>query len=150
MTVYFEDLEPGQQLQSAGRTITDADILAFAGVSGDFNELHTNEEWVKANTPFTGRIAHGLLILGIASGLRNAVLDQLFVVAYLNVERAFTGPTYVGDTISALWTVGEKRDSRSRPESGIVRLDCEVAKSDGTVVQRGADVCLIGRRPQGA
>jgi 3-hydroxybutyryl-CoA dehydratase len=148
MTVYLEDLEPGQQLQSAGRTITDADILAFAGVSGDFNELHTNEEWVKANTPFSGRIAHGLLILGIASGLRNAVLDQLFVIAYLNVERAFTGPTYVGDTISARWTVGDIRESRSRPEAGIVRLDCEVAKSDGTVVQHGADVCLIGRRPQ--
>jgi acyl dehydratase len=147
MTVYYEDLEPGQTLRSAGRTITDADILAFAGVSGDFNELHMNEEWVTANTPFTGRIAHGLLILGIASGLRNAVLDQLFVVAYVNVERAFTGPTYVGDTISALWTVGEMRESRSRPETGIVNLHCEVAKSDGTVVQHGVDVCLIGRRP---
>jgi acyl dehydratase len=147
MTVYYEDLEPGQTLRSAGRTITDADILAFAGVSGDFNELHMNEEWVTANTPFTGRIAHGLLILGIASGLRNAVLDQLFVVAYVNVERAFTGPTYAGDTISALWTVGEMRESRSRPETGIVNLHCEVAKSDGTVVQHGVDVCLIGRRP---
>jgi 3-hydroxybutyryl-CoA dehydratase len=148
--IYFEDLEPGQQMQSAGRTITDADILAFAGVSGDFNELHTNEEWVKANTPFTGRIAHGLLILSIASGLRNAVLDQLFVIAYVNVERKFTGPTYVGDTITARWTVGDMRESGSRPEAGIVRLDCEVTKSDGTVVQHGPDVCLIGRRPQEA
>src|SRR5687768_15618256 len=99
MTVYLEDLQPGQQLRSAGRTITDADILAFAGVSGDFNELHMNEEWVKANTPFTGRVAHGLLVLGIASGLRTAVLDELYVIAYLNVERAFTAPTYAGDTI---------------------------------------------------
>jgi acyl dehydratase len=146
MTVYLEDLQPGQQLRSAGRTITDADILAFAGVSGDFNELHMNEEWVKANTPFTGRVAHGLLVLGIASGLRTAVLDELYVIAYLNVERAFTAPTYAGDTISARWTVGEIRPSRSRPHAGIVRLDCEVAKSDGTVVQHGADVCLIGRR----
>ena len=148
MTVYFEDLEPGQVLQSAGRTITDADILAFAGISGDFNELHMNEEWVRAHTPFSGRVAHGLLILGIASGLRQATLDQLYVIAYLNVDRAFTAPTYAGDTISVRWTVGELRDSRSHPEAGIVRLDAEVAKSDGTVVQRGPDVCLIGRRPR--
>ena len=89
-----------------------------------------------------------LLVLGIASGLRNAVLDELYVIAYLNVERAFTAPTYVGDTIRARWTIGEIRPSRSRPDAGIVRLDCEVAKSDGTVVQHGADICLIGRRPQ--
>jgi acyl dehydratase len=147
VTVYFEDLEAGQVLQSAGRTITDADILAFAGISGDFNELHMNEEWVREHTPFTGRVAHGLLILAIASGLRQAVMDQLYVIAYLNVDRAFTAPTYAGDTISVRWTVGELRDSRSHPEAGIVRLDAEVAKADGTVVQRGPDVCLIGRRP---
>jgi acyl dehydratase len=148
MTVYLEDLECGQEFASAGRTITDADIMGFAGVSGDFNELHTNDEWVRANTPFTGRIAHGLLILSIASGLRTPTLDELVVIAYLNVDRSFTGPTYVGDTISALWRVVEVRPSKSRPDSGVVTLDVEVRKSSGAVVQRGRDVDLVARRPQ--
>jgi 3-hydroxybutyryl-CoA dehydratase len=150
MTVHLEDLERGQEFTSAGRTITDADIMAFAGVSGDFNELHVNDEWVRANTPFSGRIAHGLLVLSIASGLRTPVLDQMAVIAYLDVQRAFTGPTYVGDTIRAHWRVEEVRPSRSRPDCGVVAIGVEVRKSDGTVVQRGRDVNLVARRPQGA
>jgi 3-hydroxybutyryl-CoA dehydratase len=148
--VHLEDLERGAEFASAGRTITDADIMGFAGVSGDFNELHTNDEWVRANTPFTGRIAHGLLVLSIASGLRTPVIDALAVVAYLSVERSFTGPTYVGDTISALWRVDEMRPSRSRPDCGVVTLEVEVRKTSGAVVQRGRDVYLVARRPQAA
>ena len=148
MTVHLEDLERGQEFVSAGRTITDADIIGFAGVSGDFNQLHTNDEWVRANTRFTGRIAHGLLILSIASGLRTPTIDALAVTAYLHVERSFTGPTYVGDTISARWRVDEARPSKSRPDSGVVALDVEVHKSSGAVVQRGRDVYLVARRPQ--
>ena len=150
MSVYLEDLERGAEFTSAGRTITDADIMGFAGVSGDFNELHTNDEWVRANTPFTGRIAHGLLVVSIASGLRTPVIDELAVIAYLNVERSFTGPTYVGDTITALWRVDEVRPSRSRPGCGVVTLDVEVRKAGGAVVQRGRDVNLVACRPEAA
>jgi len=65
MTIYLEDYAVGQVFTSVGRTVTEADIMAFAGVSGDFNQLHINEQWVTANTPFEGRIAHGLLVLAI-------------------------------------------------------------------------------------
>jgi 3-hydroxybutyryl-CoA dehydratase len=150
MTVHLEDLQRGQEFASAGRTITDADIMAFAGVSGDFNELHTNDEWVRANTPFTGRIAHGLLILSIASGLRTPTIDALAVLAYMSVERSFTGPTYVGDTISALWRIDEVRPSKSHKNAGVVALDIEVRKTAGAIVQRGRDVYLVARRPREA
>jgi acyl dehydratase len=89
-------------------------------------------------------------VLSIASGLRTPTIDDLAVIAYLSVERSFTGPTYVGDTISARWRVGELRPSRSRPECGVVSLEIEVRKSNGAVVQRGRDVYLVARRPEAA
>src|SRR5207249_4964556 len=84
-TLGFDQLEIGDTFLSGGRTMTEADIMGFAGLSGDFNPLHTDEEWVTANTPFTRRIAHGLLVLAISSGLRTPGLDGLNIVAYLNV-----------------------------------------------------------------
>ena len=83
MTIYLEDYAAGQVFTSVGRTVTEADIMAFAGVSGDFNQLHINEQWVTANTPFTGRIAHGLLVLAISSGLATPGMDDVEMIAYL-------------------------------------------------------------------
>ncbi|HTU30432.1 MAG TPA: MaoC/PaaZ C-terminal domain-containing protein [Solirubrobacteraceae bacterium] len=146
--MYLEDLEPGREFVSGGRTMTEADIVAFAGVSGDFSPLHTDEQWVRENTPFEGRIAHGLLVLSASSGLRTPGLDDLEVIAYLEEARSFVAPTYPGDTIRARWTVRELRRSASRPAMGVVTVDVEVVKQDGTVVQRGHDVWLVAARPQ--
>lgn len=148
MTVYLEDLEPGTQLVSAGRTVTEADIVAFAGLSGDFNPLHTDEVWVREHTPFAGRIAHGALVLSISEGLRTPVLDELEVLAFLEITRSFVAPTYPGDTIRARWLVEDRRPSRSRPQAGVVTVTVEVEKQDGTVVQRGSDVYLVASRPE--
>jgi acyl dehydratase len=147
MSVHFEDLEVGQEFISAGRTITEADIGAFAGLSGDYNPLHTDETWVRQNTPYRGRIAHGLLVLSIAEGLHTPVLDELEVIAFLQVDRRFVAPTYPGDTIRARWTVQALRESRSRPETGVVTLGAEVTNQDGATVQSGTDVDLVARRP---
>ncbi|TDA68014.1 MAG: hypothetical protein D9V47_08885 [Clostridia bacterium] len=68
--LYFEDFAPGQEFLTARRTVTETDIVNFAGLSGDFNPLHTDEEYAKT-TPFGRRIAHGLLISSISSGLQN-------------------------------------------------------------------------------
>lgn len=146
MTILFDDLEQGQEFASAGRTITESDIGAFAGLSGDYNPLHTDEQWVREHTPFRGRIAHGLLILSISEGLRTPGLDELEVIAFLNVERSFSAPVYPGDTIRARWTVQELRESRSRPEAGVVTLAVAVTNQDRVVVQRGTDVDLVARR----
>jgi len=143
---YLEDLAVGLQVTTARRTLTDADVMAFAGISGDFNPLHTDEIFVRERTPFRGRIAHGLLILAISSGLRSD-LDDVETVAYLAADREFVAPTYPGDTIQARWKVEESRPSQSRPGTGVVTLSTEVVNQDGEVVQRGTDVWLVAMRP---
>lgn len=146
-TVYLEDLEPGVELRSRGRTVTEADIAAFAGVSGDFNPLHTDESWVREHTPFRGRIAHGLLVLAITSGLATPRLDELAVLAYAEVTRKMVGPVYPGDTIHAVYAVASARPSRSRPGSGVATLTVEVRNQDGEIVQTGSDVLIVATRP---
>ena len=144
MSLRLEDLSAGQQFVSAGRTVTEADVVAFAGLSGDFNPLHVDETWVTEHTSYRGRIAHGLLVLAISSGLRTPELEELEVLAYLEVLRSFVAPVYPGDTIRAHWSVDAMRRSRSRPGAGVARLSVEVRKHDGEVVQRGSDVYLVG------
>ena len=100
MSLYFEDFAIDLTSRSRGRTITEADIVAFAGLSGDFVELHMNEEFA-ARGPFGKRIAHGALIFSISTGLMiqmNQITDT--VVAFYGVDRLrFTAPVFIGDTI---------------------------------------------------
>jgi acyl dehydratase len=147
MTTYLEDLREGCEYLSAARTVTTEDIAAFAGLSGDFSPLHTDDAWVRENTPFAGRIAHGALIFAISQGLRTPVVDDIAVLAFLAFERTLTGPVYPGDTVTARWTVQQVRRSRSSPDRGIARLGVAVVNQDGTVVQRGADTYLAAARP---
>jgi 3-hydroxybutyryl-CoA dehydratase len=147
MTVYLEDLREGTEYLSASRTISHQDIAAFAGLSGDFSPLHTDDEWTRENTPFSGRIAHGALIFSVSQGLRTPVVDDIAVIAFLGFERSLTGPVYPGDTVTARWTVAEARRSRSRPDRGVARLEVAVVNQDGTVVQRGSDTYLAATRP---
>jgi 3-hydroxybutyryl-CoA dehydratase len=149
MTTYLEDLREGSEYLSAARTISPADIAAFAGLSGDFSPLHTDDEWARENTPFSGRIAHGALIFSISQGLRTPVIDDIAVVAFLGFERALVGPVYPGDTITARWTVAQVRRSRSSPDRGVARLEVAVVNQDGTIVQRGSDTYLAAATPEG-
>jgi acyl dehydratase len=137
----------GTVANSGSRVISGEDIDRFCELSGDFNPLHTDDDWVRANTPFEQRIAHGLLILSVASGLTCPEMDALLIVAYLSETRDFRAPTYPGEEISATWTVTENRPSRSRPDTGLLRMAVHVTKHDGTVVQDGEDVLLVARRP---
>lgn len=146
--VYFEQIEVGQSWESARRTVTEADIVNFCGLSGDFNPLHTDDRFIREQTPFRERIAHGLLVLSITSGLRSDT-DSWHVLAYLEEQRRFVAPVYAGDTISAFWRVESTRRSRSQPDKGIVTLEVEVRNQDGEVVQAGSDVLLVGARDAG-
>jgi 3-hydroxybutyryl-CoA dehydratase len=148
MPTYLEDLREGAEYRSAARMITERDITAFAELSGDFSPLHTDDAWVRENTPFAGRIAHGALVFAISQGLRTPVVDDIAVIAFLEFERSLAGPVYPGDVIVACWTVAEVRRSRSRPDRGVVRLRVEVVNAGGTVVQRGQDTYLAAVRPQ--
>jgi acyl dehydratase len=150
MTVYMDELEAGRTFISDGRTITETDLVVFSGVSGDFSPLHIDEQWVLENTSFRGRIAHGLLITSITSGLHTPVLADVEVIAYLEFSRTLGAPVYIGDTIRAHWKVTESRRSRSRPERGIVTFEIEVRNQDGTAVQHGTDVWLVSAGGNGA
>ncbi len=149
MTTYLEDPREGSEYLSATRTIRKEDITAFAGLSGDFSPLHTDDEWVRKNTPFSSRIAHGALIFSISQGLRTPIIDGIAVIAFLGFERTLVGPVYPGDTITARWTVSQVRRSRSSPDRGIACLQVAVVNQDGTIVQRGSDTYLAAARPEG-
>ena len=96
--LYFEDFEVGVKLRTAGRTITEADIVAFAGLSGDFNQIHTNAEYAAADT-FGRRVAHGLLVQSIATGLavQSGVIEGT-VLAFRELDAKFSLPVFIGDT----------------------------------------------------
>jgi 3-hydroxybutyryl-CoA dehydratase len=147
MAVYVEDLHGGAEYRSAARMISEADIAAFAELSGDFSPLHTDDAWVRQNTPFAGRIAHGALVFAVSQGLRTPVVDDIAVIAFLEFERILAGPVYPGDVIAACWTVAEVRRSRSSPDRGVVRLRVDIVNQNGTVVQRGRDTYLAAARP---
>jgi acyl dehydratase len=142
---YLEDLTEGLEGVSGRRTVTEADIMAFCGVSGDFNPLHTDELFIAEHTPFRARIAHGLLVLAISSGLRSE-LDELEIIAYLDVQRRFAAPTYAGDTIHARWKVTGTRASTSRPGTGVATVEVDVVNQNGDVLQHGTDVYLLATR----
>jgi acyl dehydratase len=148
VTVYLEEIEAGSTFQTSRRTLTEADIVAFAGVSGDFNPLHTDEIFAREQTPFGGRIAHGPLVLSISYGLRSA-RDDWKILALASCERTFTSPVYPGDTVWGEYEVLERRRSNSRPEIGFVTLGVSIHSDRGQVVQRGRDVLMLASREAG-
>ncbi|HFE66402.1 MAG TPA: dehydratase, partial [Chloroflexi bacterium] len=97
--LYFEDFAVGQEMETAGRTITEADIVTFAGLSGDFNLIHTNAEYA-ADFIFGKRVAHGLLVQSIATGLmvQSGVIDGT-VLAFRELTAKFSLPVFIGETI---------------------------------------------------
>jgi len=145
--LYWEEWEIGAEFESPARTVTEADIVAFAGLSGDYNPLHTDEEFCK-RTPFGGRIAHGPLVYAIAAGL----LFQLHLyddtlIAFLGFDSLkFTKPVKPGDTIHASIKVLEKRET-SNPERGIMKRQLQVLNQRGEVVQEGLQAFLLKRKP---
>ncbi len=144
--LYFEDYQPGQTITSAGRTVTEADVVAFAALSGDWNQIHTNAAYA-AQHPFGKRVAHGLLGLSIASGLavRLGFMEET-VLAFREIGAwKFSLPIYLGDTIRVRLTVEETRPMR-RLGGGLVSLKAEVLNQDDKVVQRGTWGVLIKSR----
>jgi acyl dehydratase len=147
----YEDLFVGMRFRSPGRTITDADLVAFSGLTGDYSELHTSDVYAKASQ-FGQRVAQGMLGLAYAHGLMWARTGELreTAIAFLGIsDWKFMGPIYIGDTIFVNYTLAELRDSRSRTTQAIATFDVEVVKQDDTVVQRGRKVLLVSKVPLG-
>lgn len=143
---YFEDFTPGTVIPATGRTVTETDVLNFAGVSGDFNVLHVDRTWA-ADTPFGEPIAHGLLGLAIVSGLMHQTgIINGTIVAFLGLTWRFTGPVKFGDTIRPAMTVRSAKET-SKPDRGIVVLNFVVTNQRAERVQEGEFTLMMRRRP---
>ena len=143
---YFEEIQVGDEYQSPGRTVTEADIVAFAGLSGDYNVLHTDAEFMRSSI-FGERIAHGLLGLAISSGLGSRAMPRPFAtMAFLGLRWRFKGPIKIGDTIKVRLRVADKRDT-SKPDRGIVTIQRTLLNQRGETVQEGDTEIMVERRP---
>ena len=142
---YFDDIEVGEQHLTTGVTVTNYHVMQFAGLSMDFFELHTNEEFARRSV-FGRRVAHGLLGLALADGLKNRSEFQTRAIASLDCTWEFTGPIFLDDTIHVRLTVKDKRASRSKPDRGVVTLALEVVNQRGEVVQKGENRLMVERR----
>lgn len=145
--MYFEEFEVGVEIQTAARTITETDIVNFAGLSGDFNFIHTNADTAK-DTPFGQRVAHGMLVASIATGL---AVQQGFIdgttLAFRDLTWKFTKPVFIGDTIHVQVKVTETK-LMARLGGGIVAFEARVVNQNDEVVHKGEWRMLIKSRSE--
>lgn len=142
---WFEDVAVGDRFATGGIVVTEALIQAFAGLSGDFFDLHVDDQFARG-LGFPGRVAHGLLGLALTDGLKNRAEHRFRAVASLGWNWKFTGAILVGDRICAEIEVTAKRETR-RADRGIVTLAFEVNNQRGETVQRGTNDLMVLRRP---
>ena len=145
----YADLHVGLAFRSPGRTITDADVVAFAGLTGDYSELHTSDVYAKSSQ-FGRRVAHGMLGLAFAHGImwpRTGEMRET-AIAFLGIsDWKFVAPIFLGDTIFVNYEIAELRDSKSKPTQAIAVFDVEVVNQDGAVCQRGRKALLVSKVP---
>lgn len=145
---YFEEFEVGQRIITPGRTVTESDIARFAGLSGDFNSIHTDAVYA-GDSAFGQRVAHGLLGLSIASGLavRTGILEGT-VLAFREInDWKFSLPIHIGDTIHVEIEVTEARAMR-RLGGGLLVLTMDVQNQRGDIVMKGNWRILVKARPE--
>jgi acyl dehydratase len=145
---YYEDWVKGDEFVTPARTMTETDLVIFAGLTGDYNELHTNETFMK-ESQFGKRIGHGLLGLAVSHGLlfRTGFLEGT-VLAFLDVESwKFMAPFFIGDTLRVKFRVHEAKASKSKPDRGIVKLYLELMNQDDKLIQSGYKTLMIKRKP---
>lgn len=138
---YFDDVEVGQEWVTPSRTLTETDIVNFAGLSGDFSPIHMDHEFAKT-TPFRRPIAHGLLVFSIGSGL-GVSCPLMRTLAFVQVaEWNFKGPVYIGDTIHLKSRVLEKT-IKGRGRRGEIVWYRGIINQEGKIVQEGKLVTLV-------
>lgn len=144
---YWDDASVGDECISPCYEMTEARINAFAELSGDFTPVHVDEEYAKT-TPFGTRVAHGLLGLSVADGLKTQSDYRFKPGMSMGWEWDFVAPIKIGDRLHVKFRVGSMRASRSRPDWGIVILPSELINQHGQVVQKGEHRLMVPRRPQ--
>ena len=144
---YFDEFVVGEEYVTPGRTLTETDVVMFAAMSGDYNELHTSEAFGKT-TQFGRRIGHGLLGLAVSHGLFFRLgLVEGTAIAFLGIDSwKFEAPFFLGDTIRVKVRVAEKTPSRSKPDRGVIKFFFQVVKEEETVIQSGYKSIMIRRK----
>jgi acyl dehydratase len=141
---WFEDLESGDYFETGRLVVTEAHIVSFAGLSGDLFDIHMDDEFAREQG-FPGRIAHGLLGLALADGLKNRASVRLMAVASLGWNWTFKGPIFAGDRIGVRVRVAGKR--LSSKGQALLTLVFSVKKQDGQEVQAGETTLLARLKP---
>jgi acyl dehydratase len=145
MGLLFEEFEEGKNYVTRARTVTEADVVAFAGLSGDYNPLHTDAEFMKGS-PFGERIAHGMLVASISTGLSSQMgWFEGTTIALLEVQFRFKGPVKLGDTVHLSISVQEKRET-SKPDRGILVMNANVLNQRDETVIEGQWTAMMKRR----
>jgi len=146
--MYFDEFQPGIKITTAGRTVTESDIVSFAGLSGDFNQIHVDAEYSRVS-PAGQRVAHGLLVLAMVSGLavQTGMMEGTIIYFREVAEWKFVKPVLIGDTIHAIVEVKEVKEMR-RIGAGSVSMEIEVRNQREEVVQRGLWNVLVALRPE--
>jgi acyl dehydratase len=148
MAKYFEEFLVGEKYVSPARTVTETDIVIFAGLSGDYNPLHTDSEFCK-DTIFGEKIAHGLLGLSILTGLssRLGIFDGT-AIAFLGInDWKFVKPIFANDTIHFEMTVADKRET-SKADRGIIFREVKLYNQHGDVIQQGTLPIMVKRQQE--
>jgi acyl dehydratase len=143
--MYFEEFEVGTEVVSPGRTVTETDIVTFAGLSGDYNPLHTDAEFAKG-TLFGRRIAHGLLVLSIASGLADRLgFIEGTAMAFRELTWKFSQPVFIGDTLRVKARCKELKPM-PRLGGGLVIFEVSMVNQEDRIVQKGQWQVLVANK----
>jgi acyl dehydratase len=145
----FEDLPVGRKFRTIGRTVTEADLVAFIGVTGMTEVLFTNLEFLEHESDIRQRVVPAALVYAFAEGLLVQAAMQHTGFAFLHMELDVKAPTFAGDTIHVECEVIESRHSDSRPDRGLVRTFNRVRKQDGTVALTYNPLRLVKARGAG-
>ncbi len=144
--MYFEELEVGTEIVSVGRTITETDVVNFAGLSGDYNQIHTDQTHAE-EAGFGQRVAHGLLVLSVASGLAvQTGFMEGTVMAFRDLDTKFSAPVFFGDTIFVTLQVTELK-ALAKLGGGQVKLKVTIRNQKNKAVQKGIWTMLIKSKP---
>jgi 3-hydroxybutyryl-CoA dehydratase len=138
---WYEDVAIGDHFATAGVTVTEAHIVGFAGLVGDLFDVHMDDEFARAQG-FSGRIAHGLLGLSLADGLKTRCAVRFMGVATLGWRWSFRAPLLIGDRMSVTIRVDGRRLTR-RGNRGVLTLGMQILKQDSSVVQEGSTDLLV-------
>lgn len=131
---YLEDFEIGKTYKTIARTITECDVVNFAGISGDFNPLHMDEEYGKNVSIFKKRVAHGMLGPVLMTGMSNQTgMFEGTTIAFLELNIKYPAPLEIGHTVHLEMTPTEARHT-SKPGRGILKLDANLVNQDGKVI----------------